>query len=165
MRFEHIGPATLCFLQHSYFADFIVIKAITLARVLRARAGIMTGERYYRDSIRLYEDRARLSAIRGILREMNKLLKYRGVNFAFVILPFKQQFDLGAAAVPQEKLSEICLSERILYLDLLKELKQHNVDGLYLKGDPIHFSPLGNDVAANSILGFLLSRDLIMSGF
>lgn len=160
-RMANIGPVTLWVLRHSYFADFIAVKTVTFARVLRAKAGVMTEEKYYRDSTRLYEEPSKLSALRGILSEMNNLSKNSGINFAVVALPFKQQFNPGASLLPQKKLSEISLNEGILFFDPLNELKGYDKDELYLKGDPIHFSSRGNEVLARSISGFLLSRGLL----
>lgn len=160
-RFAYIGPVTRWFLQHSYFADFVAIKSVTFARVLRERTGVMNEERYYRDSIRLYGDDERISALRSIFREMNNLLKERKKNFMVVVFPFRQQFNNAAHPIPQKKLSGICRAEGILFFDPMSELRGYNVNELYVKGDPVHFSPNGNEVVARSILNFLQSQGLL----
>ncbi|MBI4844564.1 MAG: SGNH/GDSL hydrolase family protein [Nitrospirae bacterium] len=161
MRFAYIGPTTLWVLQHSFFADFITIKTITLARILRAKTGIINKDTYYMDSIKLYEEPERLLAFKVILKEMNKILRDKGVNFALTVFPFRQQLDNATYPTPQKRISDICRAEGVPFLDPIDALKEYNADGLYLKGDPVHFSSTGNKVVARSILNFLQSQGLL----
>ena len=160
-RFERIGPATLRFLQYSHFANYLFVKSLSVARNVRAKAGIMTDKKYFQRCRRLYLDQDRLAVLTDHLLEMKGLLEKQGSQFAVVVFPFKQQLGRAGALLPQSNLADICNAEEIPILDPAKELREFDPDKLYRSGDPVHFSAFGNEVLADTIVRFLHAEELI----
>lgn len=162
IRFSTIydKPIIMKILQHSYFADFISVRLGTAAWKWRYGSGPEGGDVYYREHIKMYEDKERLSRLRNILGEMRDVLSARNVKFAVAVFPFRQQLD-EREPYPQKALASILKEEGIPFFDFITELKSYKPDDLYLETDFLHFSPFGNEAVARSIKSFLLSKRLL----
>lgn len=162
IRFSKIydKPILMCFLQHSYFADFIAVRLGTAISQWQYAVGSESEEKYYLDHIALYDDKERLSKLKNILKEVRDILGKHNIRFAVVVFPFRQQLD-ERDPKPQKVLSSILREEKIPFFDPLTELKSYQPDELYPKGDFVHFSSFGNEAAARSIKSFILSKKLL----
>lgn len=162
IRFSPIydRPVLMWLLRRSNFADFLAIRVGGAIWKWQFRVGSGSPD-YYIEHLRLYEDKERILKLKDVLREMKVLLSGRGIRFAVVVFPFRQQLGQQAFIRPQTVLADICRGEGIPFLDTRKELIKHHSDELYLPGDSMHFSSYGNKVVAESIMEFLRSDGLI----
>jgi len=163
IRFYRIydKPMLMWFLQHSYFADFIVVKTGELIRTLQFLGGVETVDSYYAKHIKMYEEKEKLLRLQTILRNMKRLSDDNDVKFAVAVFPFKQQFEKRIVLKAQKIVSDICVKEDILVFDLIDQLKKYDKKRLYLKGDAVHFSAYGNKSVAKVLLQFLYSLDFM----
>ena len=159
-RQEQINSTFLWSMQHSHFLTFVTSRAITAARIVRAKTGLMTSDRYYQESAKLYEDAGMEMTLETTLQKMKLISKEKGAYFAVVLFPFSQQLEKGAKRGPQKTVAKVCKKQGIMFFDPLEVLRSYDLNFLYLEGDTVHFSAYGNGVVAESILNFVY-----LSGF
>ena len=158
---SQLSPVMFAALQHSYFLSFLASRASVAARIIRAKSGIMTSDKYYSKSIGFFEAGFSRKILKDNLYEMKELTKANGAEFILLIFPFSQQFAKEASFKPQEVLAEICNKNKIVFFNTLNGLKKYDPNKLYLEDDPVHFSAFGNQINAKNIAEFLLSKSLM----
>lgn len=104
---------------------------------------------------------------RELVREMNDLLKERGIQFVIMAFPVRDQVDdqylnlnRDYVLFPQRKLREVCSDYGIPFWDLTETIYESGGAVLF-KNDGIHLNQSGNDVIARELTVYLSSRSYV----
>lgn len=107
---------------------------------------------YFHDDIRFYRDDQSLKFGMEPMGEIKKMLDEKGVKLKVFLLPYEAQLRPESPddfMMPQRKVIEFFKANNIDYYDLAPDFKKGGPPKqLYLFGDPMHFSPEGNKIAA-----------------
>jgi len=96
------------------------------------------------------------------IRRMRREAEAAGARFAVVLLPLHAQVyaPFPFAAEPQQAFSGFCGGEGLPCLDLLPVLRRHAAESPFY--DQCHYTPDGNRLVADAILGFLKAKGLLV---
>ena len=99
--------------------------------------------------------------VRGLIGEMQTLLRERGVSLVVLVFPMSDQvndsyrrLDERYVLYPQRKIREICDDLGIPILDLTETLYRDG--GIKLFGDHLHLNAKGNNVISNELENYLV---------
>ena len=93
------------------------------------------------------------------IKDIDNLLKSKGINFKLIILPYSyqlQNYDKDLR-FPQKMLYEYFKNNNIPFIDATDHLMKQKVDklDLFLKFDPMHFSSKGHVVLSEILIKFI----------
>jgi lysophospholipase L1-like esterase len=105
----------------------------------------------------------------GHLAAMRDEVAANGGRLTVLMAPYRPQFDSALLArnaryvlKPQEKMTQICSELGVPLLDLYPVFTAHGGGRLFF--DNYHFNAAGHSIAAESLLGFLRSHNLLNPG-
>jgi lysophospholipase L1-like esterase len=115
---------------------------------------------YYAADAPRYADRETMKRAFDALEEIKRMLAARDVGFTVLILPYEYQFrapDPTTAWGPQQAVKSLLERAGIDYVDLASEfaaeaaMSQRRLADYYLYNDPMHLSPLGHALVADTV--------------
>lgn len=105
------------------------------------------GNAYYLYDYRIYkDDKERIREGMGTIQLIQSICKDNGIDFNFVILPYKYQYTniSSDSWYPQNLVKKYLSTSDINIIDLRYVFQnEKDISNFYLYGDPIHFSKLG----------------------
>lgn len=138
-------PILMWLLQHSYFADFIAVRAGQLLWTLNYTThGESSRKFYFDDHLRMYEDKEKLWKLKNVLKEIRGVLREEGIGSLLIICPFEAQLAQNGPHTLQDVLATICKEVGIPFFDPLSDFQKYNKNRLFLEGGTVHFSQYGN---------------------
>lgn len=139
---------------HSKFFLFLVTKYYGFITRFATHSNPLTNSILYGEGWQITEE---------AITNMQNLAKTFSSNIAFIGIPSIDEV-LETGKMPkdrEERFTEIGKKHHLFYFDLEQNLKkQPVVKDLFLSGTDIHFTPLGNRVAAELILDYLIKEKL-----
>ena len=133
----------------------VIAYSVALAR----NTGNKYSDRWISTAVARYKDADFLRVFENNLTRMKELVARRNGNLHFVVFPVAQYYqeqhkDNPEIFLPLTTIRAIFQKHDISYTDLFESFKKKDVDPetLYLKYDPVHFSPQGNEVISEILI-------------
>ncbi len=168
---EKIPPALNALLSRSSFLTFFSNRLITWLRNYRLqKSGNLNPHApvpanrpcpaYNEGLIRLHENAAEWSRMKGLLARIVQRAGEKKVLLALVYFPFEEEVRGLCPAAARQKLEAFAASEKIPFFDMTAGLaaEGHLVRAFYVEDDNIHLSGAGHEKAATALANWLAAE-------